>query len=108
MTTNYGLCCLDCQESGWRESVSDTYWQSILEVFKERENLSKVMGFIREMEKVNITGLEVRVSLDFGNTSDINIFVFLEEHKGHHIVILDEYGNLFNENREKIGETDDF
>lgn len=108
MSTDYGLHCKDCNKSTFYGGDFDTHWELILQIWKARETLAKVNGLIRQLEKLPIDSIEVRVSLDYGNSWPTQLFKFLEKHQGHNILILDEYGNLKNENYDVIGKANPY
>lgn len=104
MGTDYGLYCRNCNKRAFYDGTFDTHWERILEIFRGRENLARVMPMIRELNKIPVASFEVSVSLDYGNSFPLDIFEFLEVHNGHDIVILDEYGHLRAEDYTIIGE----
>jgi hypothetical protein len=104
MSTDYGLYCRNCNKRAFYDGTFDTHWDRILEIFRERQNLARVMPLIRELNKIKVFSFEVSVSLDYGNSFPLDIFEFLEAHNGHDIVILDEYGHLRAEDYTIIGD----
>jgi hypothetical protein len=99
MSTDYGLFCKDCNDQSFYNGAYDTHWEKILQIWQARKYLANVMRFIRELEGIPIDSLEVKISLDYGNSSPRDIFEFLEKHDGHSIVIVDEYGQFWKEDR---------
>ena len=107
MSTDYGLFCQDCKKSKFYGGPFDTHWDLILEIWKGRDQLARVYTLIKELDAMPIHCIEVSVSLDYGNSSPVGIFEFLEKHEGHNIVIRDEYGYLWDQDWNKIGELEE-
>jgi len=102
MSTDYGLACQDCNERSFYNGNYDTKWERILQIWKCRQQLAKVMNFIRYLEEMPIDSLEVKVSMDYGNSAPTQLFEFLEKHEGHKIVIVDEYGQFWKEDDTRV------
>ena len=102
MSTDYGLACKDCNDRSFYNGDYDTHWEKILQIWKCRQQLAKVMSFIRQLEQLPIDSLEVRISMDYGNSGPTDILEFLEKHDGHNIVIVDEYGQFWNEDCSRV------
>ncbi len=108
MSTDHGLYCRDCKKRRFLNNGWHTGWKTIQEIWAARDSLARVAAFVREVGKIPVSSLEISVSLDYGSTNEYDLFQFLEEHKGHDLVIMDEYGYLRDENHQVLGEVDLF